>query len=315
MGKRWDFYLTDESEESFLHFELEDYFRTYANEKTELFFSYVAQPKLLKKRPNGQIFTILEFIDLFCEKESMEAHGKGCISLTLRGDGQSLTLDGFEDIEEVFDEMNGRGVSLFLKYRSEITVENPMAHLIYRCQLEKKVPQYIFLESPTDADLFELRYNKEKKRLQFYLNESHRLQAYDAQELRIQLSELPYKWYEFEYFDFVRGICRWFEADVLADAFGGFTLVAEDLYGDSESEEIEVGDQLMAQLSVLKDYQWRKIYIPDVSEEQMRELIKDNSFNTHATFCAYINDDDLAEDIEKIPVFTGRDRLKFPNES
>ena len=316
MEKRWDFYLTDENEETYLYFKLTSY--SFGPELSELVpnrseyvarFHYLVEPKAVLGKPDGTKFTFDEFIGLFFEQEDMKKFGNGIIKL--RGlSGKDLYIEAEDSVGDVIEKMGGSNAELVMKYGAVLSIMNPMAHLIYWKELENKTPENIFLEDPEDRNvLYWLKYNKEQECLAFDMRGLSHLKSMDGAELTKITMGRPYEYYEFERFDFIRGVSRWF--DLSNFVFSLAELKIHILYQSGKEEIITIDKE--NDLKVLLR-RWSKpdagikdISIQDIQESQVKDMIKENYFNTHRLFVDIVKDFDKI--YKKIPAIADNSQI------
>lgn len=303
MEKRWDFYLTDENEETYLYFNLTSY--SFGPELSEVVpnrseyvarFHYSVEPKAVLGKPDGTKFTFDEFIGLFFEQEDMRKFGNGTIKLKC-SNGKDLYIEGEDSVGDVIGEMNGSTAELVMKYGAALSIMNPMAHLVYWKQLEEKTPENIFLEDPEDRNgVYWLRYHKEQEYLAFDMRGLSHLESLDGAELTRIAMARPYEYYEFERFDFVRGVSRWF--DLSSFIFDLAEIHIHILYQSGKEETITIDKEKDLKMLLRRwskaDAGIKDISIQDIKESQVKDMIKENYFNTHRLFV------DIVENFDKI---------------
>lgn len=319
---KWDFYLTDEYEDKFLHCKLKSYHLEKEDIDNEMCycgpcvkFMYEVSPEPISERPDAlvlamgdvEVFLFSKEYEIYCESPTYD------VAMICKDTLEEIEISCYTDIDEVVAAL-GKSVGLLeMVYYSTISISNPMAHLIYLIQLRDCAVQNVFFENPGDRyRLYRAEYEESLKRLDFYVEDMDCFNPYDNDVIADILEWEDYgNWYDFNFYDMIRATSRWISVDNLFEYFTtlkimavsngkkvAYPIVDEDRYiqffGDRCDESADV----------------QEVYMEDIDRETINGLAMYEYGDTHNPFEIKILEADFISSYKNIPAIADNDSIE-----
>lgn len=319
---KWDFYLTDENENEFLHCKLKSYHLEKENEDYDpvycgpcVRFTYEVSPEIITESPDALVLTTGEFetfffsreYKTFCEPPTYD------VIMKRKDNLEEVEISCYTDVDEIVTILGDSVGLLEMVYYSTISISNPMAHLIYLIQLRDSVVWNLFFDNPSGSfTLYRAEYEESLKRLDFYVEDMDCFNPYDNDVIADILEWEDYgNWYDFNFYDMIRATSRWISVDNLFEYFTtlkimavsngkkvAYPIVDEDRYiqffGDRCDESADI----------------QEVYMEDIDRETINGLAMYEYGDTHNPFEIKISEADFISSYKNIPAIADNDSIE-----
>lgn len=150
-----------------------------------------------------------------------------------------------------------------------------------------------------------------KKHLEFNITKSHTIQPLDADELTVIGDKMEYKWYEFEFFDFIRSISRWTTIKRMIEYLDNFNIVVKYLSGETRTYFIEKEEDFKAFLKETgnKRIGIEEAYIEELNEENINDFVTYKYCEPHRLFTLSAYEDDFIKEYKNILAIADNDSI------
>lgn len=319
---KWDFYLTDEYEDKFLHCKLKSYHLEKEDIDNEMCycgpcvkFTYEVSPEIITESPDALVLTTGEFETFFFSREYKTFCEPPTYDVVMkRKDNlEEVEISCYTDVDEIVTVLGDSVGLLEMVYYSTMSISNPMAHLIYLIQLRDNVVWNLFFDNPSGSfTLYRAEYLESLKRLDFYIEDGSYINPYDNDVIADILEWEDFgNWYDFYFYDLIRATSRWISTENLFEYFSTLKIVSVsngekvvDSIDDEDSYIQFFGDRCDENADI------QEVYIENIDEATINGLAMYHYGDTRNTFGIKIPEADFISTYKNIPAIADNDSIE-----